>query len=154
MNLRYVVGLSVLAGLLVSCEGGPRMTLVNGTGRPVVLRLAQGEPPTYRNVELGPEKKRTFSRLDVANERFVVFSVACEYTFAYPPVSGLNYPWIVPDGKGGSTTDYRYPFPLDMLLEPDFRLYLPAGGPVDGVSSPDPTPQHGFPMSPIQKTCS
>jgi hypothetical protein len=83
-----------------------------------------------------------------AQARYAIRADGCTYLFAYPRIHGLNY--VEFDDGAGHTERTNKGFPLQILLEPDFRLYLQAA---TKPPRPDPTPALGFPMNPLSKTC-
>jgi hypothetical protein len=141
---------------LAACDAGPSVEIHNNSGASVILHLPQaGRYARPLDVQLGQGKSRAFrgDALD-PDGRYRVTAGPCDYVYTYPRMGGMNYAWFVPDGKGGGAPDYRYPYPLSIQLEPDFRLHLLApGGLNQCVGRPDPATAHGFPMTPISKSC-
>ena len=154
--MRGLVAALAMVLLLSACDSGPAVRVRNETGGPVVLHLPQaGRYGRPLDVRLAEGKSRVV-RGDALDDhaRYSIRARGCDYLFDYPAIGGLNYPWYVSDGKGREVPDYRYPFPVEIWLEPDFRLYLVEGGDRrHGGGRPDPTPAHGFPMSPVATRC-
>lgn len=80
---------------------------------------------------------------------------ACTYSYVTPKVFGFNFPWSVPDGRGGLEPDYRETYPVAEQLADDMALYLAPYRtrrtvPVDQLL---PRQAHGYPVKPTSKTC-
>lgn len=152
-RLHPSAGLAVVMILLAGCDTGPSMQLVNGLNEPVVLHLGpEGSPP--KDIELSPGQSKTFDGRDTKRGRYAISVGGCALVFLYPSVSGLNYPWFVSDGKGGTVPDYRYPFPLAQELRADLRVHLVEAQSKKMRTESAPGEEgHGFPLGAIAKTC-
>lgn len=124
------------------------MKLVNGLGEPVVLRFEAER--RQRSVIVKPGGAKTINGMTASSTYSVVVD-GCVLTYPDPKFGfTLNYPWYVPDGNGRSQPDYRYSYPVIEELRADGRLYL---GVSHGKAGAPDEQAHGFPLSPLSKTC-
>jgi len=139
--------MSGVALATAACDRGPGITLVNGLDQPVIMHLLLANGRGSKDILLRPGGAKSL----LIGDSYSLTVDGCEVGYRFPKVDEIfNYPWRAPDGKGETKPDYRFPYPVAEVLKSDGQLYLAGSKP---KTAPATEQAHGFPLSPISKTC-
>jgi hypothetical protein len=138
---------SVLLGTfgLLGCSQGGNETVVNHSGQAITMRVRGFTTLTEQTIRVADGSHRTFQRSGPPGI-LRLSAGGCEYGYR-PPLPERSYWPEAPNYGVAPNVSYQ--------IEPDFRAYLLPPGSKNVVAEAElaKSQAHGFPLTPVTKTC-